>query len=77
MSPVIFGDDPMPDEAWTLVVDRGGSEPGATETVLVHFLMDNAPHEALRVGRAFNLVEGARVVAEGEVSDVFELSLAA
>ena len=77
MSPVVFADDPTPDEAWTLVVDRGKSEPGAAETVLVHFLMDDAPHEALSAGAAFRLVEGAHVVAEGEVSDVFELSVAA
>ena len=77
MSPVVFADDPAPDDAWTLVVDRGRRGAEGTETVLVHFLMDDAPHERLAAGTAFRLVEGAHVVAEGEVSDVFELSVAA
>ena len=64
-------------QAWTLVVDRSRGAPGAKETVLVHFLMDDAPHEVLTAGTAFQLVEGSRIVAEGEVSDVFELSVAA
>ena len=77
MSPVVFANDTASGQAWTLVVDRGRSAPGAKETVLVHFLMDDAPHEVLTAGTAFQLVEGSRIVAEGEVSDVFELSVAA
>lgn len=77
MSPVIFADDPDPEEVWTLVVDRGASDAGTAETVLVHFLLDDAPHERLVAGTAFHLTEGATVVADGDVSDVFELSVAA
>ncbi len=77
MSPVVFADDPTPDQAWTLVVDRAETDSGTAETVLVHFLMDDAPHERLATGTAFHLTEGAAVVADGEVSDVFDLSIAA
>ena len=77
MSPVVFAADPSPDALWTLVVDRGASGPGAEETVLVHFLVDEAPHKRLAAGTAFHLTEGAAVVADGEVSEVFELSVAA
>ena len=77
MSPVVMeGIDPT-EAAWTLVVNRSEAAGGDDETVLVHFLMEDAPHDLLKTGTAFRLLEGARTVAEGIVSEVFELSAAA
>ncbi|WP_420455158.1 hypothetical protein [Rubrivirga sp.] len=76
MSPAVIGGDE--DAApWTLVVHRSREEARAEETVLVHFLMDEAPHERLQPGVGFRLTEGPRVTGEGVVSEVFELSAAA
>ena len=62
---------------WTLVVERASTEPEADETVEVHFLMDDAPHDRLRAGAGFRLMEGARTVARGVVERVLERSAAA
>jgi len=75
MSPVQLDDEA--EEAWTLVVHRSREEPRQEETVLVHFLMGDAPHERLEAETVFRLTEGPRVVAEGKVSETFELSAAA
>ena len=75
MAPVHM--DGVRDGCWTLVVNRSREDAQAEETVLVHFLMEDAPHDLLREGAEFTLQEGARTVAEGEVSEAFELSAAA
>lgn len=74
MAPVAFGSE-QPE--WTLVVDRQADVPQTEENVLVHFLMDGAPHERLAVGAPFRLFEGPRAVAEGEVVEVYDLNPAA
>jgi hypothetical protein len=72
MSPVSVGD-----EAWTLVVNRGHEEAEAEETVLIHFLLADAPHDWLSAGTTFSLTEGAKTVASGQITQVFDLSMAA
>jgi hypothetical protein len=72
MSPITIGD-----EAWTLVVNRGHEASAQEEAVIVHFLMPSAPHEWLEAGTTFDLTEGKRVVASGQVAQVFDLSMAA
>jgi hypothetical protein len=62
-------DEPWPPpDAWSLVVekDEALSEP-ARWIADIHFLVDEAPHGALRPGRTFALYEGARCVAKGQV----------
>ncbi|MEM6287651.1 MAG: hypothetical protein AAF845_10885 [Bacteroidota bacterium] len=73
MAPVDLGEAGM----WTLVVNRSREAPQQEETVLIHFLMDDAPHNMLETGAVVRLQEGAQVVAEAEVSEVFELSVVA
>jgi hypothetical protein len=67
---VRFNEDPWPpaDAAWSLVIEKQESQ--STEhrwTALVHFLAPEAPHHALRGGRGFELYEGSRRVATGEL----------
>ncbi|MEM1117930.1 MAG: hypothetical protein AAGJ11_15575 [Bacteroidota bacterium] len=73
MAPVDLGEA----GTWTLVIDRSGESPREEETVLIHFLMEDAPHPTLQPGVTFDVQEGTRTVAQAEVSEVFELSLAA
>ena len=58
-------------------MNRSEAAGGDDETVLVHFLMEDAPQGLLETGSRFHLLEGARTVAEGVISEVFELSAAA
>ena len=74
MAPVAIGDGPA---EWTLVVDRQTNKPQIEENVLVHFLMEDAPHDQLVGGAQFQLVEGPRSVAVGEVVEVYDLNPAA
>ena len=74
MAPAAIGDGPP---EWTLVVDRQTETPQAEENVLVHFLMDDAPHHRLVEGVQFRLFEGPRAVAEGNVVGVYDLNSAA
>ena len=60
-----------------MVVDRSDPSPREAETALVHFLMPSAPHASLRPGLTFQLSEGPQVVAEGTVSEVYDLNPAA
>ena len=55
-------------EAWSLVVDWTES-PGAslTHRVNVHFLVEGGPEDLLVKGNRFELLEGRRVVATGEI----------
>ena len=65
---VHFVDEPWPHPSgsWSLVVIK--DEPRSTESrwvADVHFLVEGAPHDALREGRAFELYEGGKRVARG------------
>ena len=71
--PVIMEGTEPSEGGWTLVVHRSRPEARTEETVLVHFLMEAAPHDLLTTGRTFQLLEGPKVVAEGVVEEVFEL----
>lgn len=68
-SPVVrFKDEvgPNPTVSWSLGVEQIPSLSTDTDWVAsVFFRMPDAPHDALRVGRAFVLLEGARVVGDG------------
>lgn len=55
-------------KAWSLVVRFTEGKPTSAETfALVQFLSPQAPHELLHRGSRFELLEGRRVVASGEV----------
>jgi hypothetical protein len=57
-----------PGEAWSLVVELIDRAPGSHEWVAqVHFLMGDAPHDLLTEGADFELYEGKRCVARGQV----------
>lgn len=58
-----------PEEAWSLVVEF--EEPPryhAQTRVRIRFLSPEAPTDWLRIGSRFELLEGNRVVATGEVT---------
>lgn len=56
------------DQSWSLIVRFMEGRPTSAETVaLVQFLSPQAPHELLHLGSRFELLEGRRVVAYGEV----------
>ena len=56
------------EESWSLVVQFSEGRPTAAETFAsVQFLSPQAPHEWLHPGSRFELLEGRRVVAYGEV----------
>ena len=65
-----FPEQPWPHStgSWSLVVIK--DEALSTEyrwVADVHFLVDEAPHDALRNGRAFELYEGNKCVARGSI----------
>ena len=67
---VRFEDEPWPpvDDAWSLVVIK--DERTSTElrwVAGVHFLMAEAPHDSLRIGRMFELYEGNKCIARGTI----------
>jgi hypothetical protein len=59
-----------PQEAWSVVVEplwpAHFTRDGAFS---LRFVVDGAPHTALKAGVRFELLEGNRVVADGEVVD--------
>ena len=62
-------DEPWPPpEAWSLAVEK---DEGSSEPLLwladVHFVAEHAPRDSLRPGRPFDLYEGSRRVAHGEI----------
>lgn len=61
-------DKTWPDEAWSLVMDFSES-PIDTRCVTadVHFLVPEAPAHLLTTGSKFELFEGRRCVARGEI----------
>ena len=59
-----------PPIAWTLVVEKDEALSGPLRWISdVRFLVEDAPHEALRSGRRFELYEGPRCVARGRILD--------
>jgi hypothetical protein len=57
-----------PPEAWSLVVEKDEALSQPTRWIAdIHFLVEEAPHDALRPGRSFELYEGSRCVARGQV----------
>jgi hypothetical protein len=64
-----FADDnTWPDEAWSLVVDLSESPLGShCTTANVRFLVPQAPVHLLTTGSKFELFEGRRCVATGEI----------
>ena len=67
---VRFKEDPWPpvDAAWSLVIEKEESLSTETRwTATVHFIAPEAPHDSLRDGRGFELYEGNKRVAIGEI----------
>jgi hypothetical protein len=64
------GAPPNFDDSWSLVISFDG-EPNIEleQHVLIRFLSPNAPHDWLKPGRLFQLYEGNRLVAYGEVQE--------
>ena len=64
-----FVDEPWPHPTgWSLVVAKDASRSTDDKWMAdVHFLVEEAPHESLLEGRAFELYEGSRCVARGTV----------
>jgi hypothetical protein len=53
---------------WSLAVEKLEEAEDADEWLAeVFYILDEAPHELLRIGRRFELYEGARCVATGVV----------
>jgi hypothetical protein len=67
-APVRFEGQPVGAEGanWSLVVDLVSRPPGSADWIAeVRYLVDEAPHELLRVGACFELYEGKKCVARG------------
>lgn len=59
-----------PQEAWSLVVMKHEAESNEYRWIAdVHFLVKEAPHDSLRDGRTFELYEGNKCVARGQLID--------
>jgi hypothetical protein len=57
-----------PSEAWSLVIVKNERLSTQSRWIAdVHFLVEEAPHDSLREGRAFELYEGNKRVARGQV----------
>jgi len=57
-----------PPTAWSLVVEKREELSELYRWIAdVHFLMNGAPHDSLRYGRAFELYEGNKLVARGRI----------
>lgn len=61
-------DKSYPDEAWSIVVEYA-NEPDQSLTIIadVYFLVDEAPVKFLEPGNKFELLEGPKIVAYGEI----------
>lgn len=73
-APVKFeGDTVYPQIAFSLVVDRIADQSNANSwNATVHFLVDDAPHHLLVHGAKFELYEGTRCTARGEINIAYE-----
>jgi hypothetical protein len=59
-----------PPVLWTLVITKLGEIDDASKWLAdARFLVKEAPHETLRPGRHFELYEGPRCVARGQLVD--------
>ena len=57
-------------DAWSLVIEKNESLSTEFRWVAdVHFVVEEAPHESLREGRAFELYEGNKCVARGQITE--------
>jgi hypothetical protein len=68
---VRFADEPWPpiNGAWSLVVVKDEQASIENRWVAnVHYLMEEAPHDSLRIGRLFELYEGNKCVARGRIT---------
>jgi len=60
--------DKWPDEAWSLVLEFDTLPDASLSSIAtVTFLVEDAPHHLLHVGSRFELFEGHKCVADGEV----------
>lgn len=67
---VRFIDEPWPPlgASWSLVIEKRDSVSSEYDWIAdVRYLMEKAPHESLCVGRHFELYEGNKRVATGEI----------
>lgn len=55
-------------DAWSVVLNIHGDVSAEPCRADARFLMDNAPHDRLKPGTRFELLEGNRVTAQVEVS---------
>lgn len=59
-----------PEEGWTLVIDSVKTfKNSRLQVVRIDFLVDEAPHHLIVAGTRFEILDGARVVANGMVVD--------
>jgi hypothetical protein len=73
-----FADGPeLPPILWSLVVEASVSfKQNEWNRVVVSFLNpENAPHHLLKQGQRFQLYEGKRLVATGEITNSLEAAL--
>lgn len=56
-----------PENAWSLVVEKIDEPEPFVWLADVRFLMPKAPHECLKQGRTFELYEGSKCVASGQM----------
>ena len=60
--------DKWPEEAWSLVLEFDTlPDESLISVATVSFLVEDAPHHLLHVGSRFELFEGHKCVADGEV----------
>lgn len=58
-------------DAWNLtVVTEGNVDAAGRQSATVKFLVPNAPHDWLSVGKRFTLIEGELALAEGVVEQI-------
>ena len=62
-----FPEDTSASEAWSVVLEIKGDIRARPCKAEVRFLMPNAPHERLKSGTRFELLEGNKVTATVEV----------
>ena len=67
-------DSPWPPPAgWSLVVQQDEASSGPLRWLAdIHYLVAEAPHDSLRPGRPFELYEGSRCVARGEILPAYD-----
>jgi hypothetical protein len=68
---VRIGEEEWPSaESWSLVVRKQEAESSEYRWIAdVHFLFEEAPQDSLRPGQTFELYEGAKCVARGQITE--------